>query len=201
MVFLRGRRGPVDYIVAGLGNPGPQYAKTKHNCGYFVLDLLADRHHTRVDRVKFRSLSGLARIDGKKVLLLKPQTFMNRSGEAVGEALRYYRVEPERLIVIFDDVELPPGKIRVRPGGASGGHNGMRSIISHLGTDAFPRVKIGIGRPVHKDDMADWVTSRFSSGERKQMDEVFRHAADAVELVLRDSPEAAAVRYNGMEIR
>ena len=147
--------GPVEWIVVGLGNPGPKYDWTRHNVGFLVVDELADRANIPVQRVKYKALTNTTKLGGKSVLLMKPVTYMNLSGEAVGQAARFYKVPPERVLVISDDVSLPQGKLRIRRSGSAGGHNGLKNIIAHLGTDQFPRVKVGVGnKPRPDSDMA-----------------------------------------------
>lgn len=197
-MFLFHRAGPVEWLVVGLGNPGPKYEWTRHNMGFLVVDELAERLRIPVQRLKHRALTNTAEIGGHSVLLMKPTTYMNLSGQAVGEAARFYKIPPERVLVISDDVALPAGKLRVRRKGSAGGHNGLKDIIAHLGTDAFPRVKVGVGEKPHPDaDMADWVLGRFTGQDKKMMEEAIARAADAVTCVLRDGPEAAMGRFNG----
>ena len=187
----------VTWLVVGLGNPGEQYENTRHNVGFQVADELAERADIPVQRLKFRALTGTAELGGEKVLLLKPVTYMNLSGEAVGEAARFYKVPPERVLVVSDDVSLPVGRLRVRRGGSAGGHNGLKSIIQHLGTDQFPRVKIGVGAKPHPDyDMADWVLGKFTGEDKKTIDEAVKRAADAVECYIRDGADRAMNRFN-----
>ena len=196
-MFLK--KSTVEWIVVGLGNPGAEYAKTRHNVGFRTADLLAKEAGVKVDRSRFRALTRLAELAGHKVLLLKPQTFMNNSGEAVHLAAMYYKVPISRILVISDDVSLPVGKIRVRAEGSAGGHNGLKSIISHLGSQDFPRVKIGVGAKPHPDyDLADWVLSTFSSAEETDLAPALEHAAGAVQELIRSGPSAAAAKYNGL---
>lgn len=181
----------------GLGNPGEQYEYTRHNAGFLTIDELAERKQVPVQRLKHRALTNTVELAGVKVLLMKPVTYMNLSGEAVGEAARFYKIPPERVLVISDDVSLPLGKLRIRKSGSAGGHNGLKSIIQHLGTDAFPRLKIGVGGKPHPDyDMADWVLSKFTGEDRQVMDEAVRRAADAVECFLKDGPDRAMGKFN-----
>ena len=188
------------WLVVGLGNPGKGYEKSRHNTGFLVLDELAKRTGARVTRLKFKSLTDTVTLGGQKVLLMKPQTFMNLSGEAVGRAASYYKIPPERVLVLFDDVSLPPGRLRVRPNGSAGGHNGLKSIIAHLGSQDFPRVKVGVGEKPHPDyDLADWVLSGFSAADQKLIDQVLPLAADAAELVISQGCQAAMSRFNGLK--
>ena len=184
------------YIIAGLGNPTKEYDKTRHNVGFAVIDRLADRYGIDVSERKHKALCGRGAIEGQKVLLLKPQTFMNLSGESIRAAMDYYKVTPEELIVVYDDISLEPGQLRIRLKGSAGGHNGIKNIIAHLGTQEFPRVKVGIGAKPLRMDLADYVLSRFGSGEQKPMDEAFQEAAQAVAAMLTDGPERAMNHYN-----
>ena len=189
--------GPVDFLVAGLGNPGKQYEGTRHNAGFAALEALADKLDVRVDRVRFKSYCGEARIGGTKVLLLMPQTFMNLSGEAVRDAMQFYKIPPERCLILFDDISLPVGTIRVRRKGSDGGQRGMRSIITLTGSDQFPRVKIGIGGKPHPDyDLAAWVLSHFSKEEAPLLLEAARNAAEAACLIVRGQTDEAMNRYS-----
>lgn len=187
----------VEFLIVGLGNPGAKYAGTRHNAGFDALDWAARRWGIRVDRARFDALTGTGEAAGHKVLLLKPQTFMNLSGQAVGKAAAFYKVPAQNVIVLFDDISLAPGRLRLRKAGSAGGHNGVKSIISQIGQE-FPRVKIGVGAKPHPDyDLADWVLSRFTAQERKSLDPAIDRAAEAVETVLKEGIERAASRYNG----
>lgn len=189
--------GPVDFIIAGLGNPGKQYEGTRHNAGYMVLEALEERLRARVTRLRFHSFCGEADIGERRVLLLKPQTFMNNSGEAVREAMHFYRVPPERTLILLDDITLPVGGVRVRRKGSDGGQRGMRSIIEQTGSDQFPRVKIGVGEKPHPDyDLAKWVLSRFTDEEKPRLLEAVRHGADAAVLIAQDQVDEAMNRYS-----
>ena len=169
-MFSWKRPGPAEWLVVGLGNPGPKYEWTRHNVGFLVIDQLADRENLPVQRLKHKALTNTALIGGKPVLLMKPTTYMNLSGEAVGEAARFYKIPPDRVLVVSGDVSLPQGKLRVRRSGSAGGHNGLKNIIAHLGTDQFPRIKVGVGGKPHPDsDMADWVLSKFTGPDRQAM--------------------------------
>lgn len=197
-MFFSKRPGPVEWLVVGLGNPGPKYEWTRHNMGFLVIDELAERESIPVQRLKFKALTNTAVIGGKSVLLMKPTTYMNLSGEAVGQAARFYKIPPERVLVISDDVALPQGKLRVRRSGSAGGHNGLKNIIAHLGSDQFPRVKVGVGGKPHPDsDMADWVLSPFTGQDRKAMEEAIARAADAVTLLLDKGVDQAMAKFNG----
>lgn len=192
-------RSPVQWLIVGLGNPGREYDRTRHNVGYQALDRLAEQLGVKVSRLRFRALTAQATVAGQKVLLVKPQTFMNASGLSVQPAAAFYKIPPERILVLFDDISLPPGKIRVRAEGSAGGHNGLKSIISALGSQTFPRVKIGVGEKPHPDyDLKDWVLSRPSAQEQKLLNTALDHAVDAVEVILKDGCAAAASQYNGL---
>ena len=197
MFFGRNRGTGAEWLVVGLGNPGEQYENTRHNVGFRVADELAGRADIPIQRLRFRALTNTTELGGEKVLLLKPVTYMNLSGEAVGEAARFYKVPPERVLVVSDDVSLPVGKLRLRRGGSAGGHNGLKSIIQHLGTDQFPRIKIGVGQKPHPDyDMADWVLGKFTGEDKKTVDTAVQRAADAVECYIRDGADRAMNRFN-----
>lgn len=182
-------------LVVGLGNPGRQYARSRHNVGFRCLDLVAERLGAKFSRRAFNAYLAMAQRGGAKVLLAKPQTFMNLSGESVGRIAHYYGLAPERLLVIYDDMDLPLGRIRIRESGSSGGHKGMQSIIHALGTDAFPRLRIGIGRSAIVEG-ASYVLGRFAPEEEGALVEVLRRAADAVEVILTEGPAVAMNRYN-----
>ncbi|MEQ2521476.1 aminoacyl-tRNA hydrolase [Ruthenibacterium sp. CLA-JM-H11] len=187
----------VEFLIAGLGNPGAKYAGTRHNAGFDALDWAARRWGIRVDRARFDALTGTGEAAGHKVLLLKPQTFMNLSGQAVGKAAAFYKVPAQNVIVLFDDISLAPGRLRLRKAGSAGGHNGVKSIISQIGQE-FPRVKIGVGAKPHPEyDLADWVLSRFTPDERKAMEARYDDVADALEMMMKGQFEAAQSRYNG----
>ena len=192
-----GKSNSVEWLVVCLGNVGDQYDNTRHNIGFEVADELAERKNIPVQKLKHKALTNTTEIGGKKVLLMKPVTYMNLSGEAAGEAARFYKVPPERVLVVCDDVALPAGKLRIRKGGSAGGHNGLKSLIQHLGTDQFPRVRIGVGQKPHPDyDMADWVLGKFQGEDRKTMDAAVKRAADAVECLLREGADRAMNKFN-----
>ena len=189
--------GSVSWLIVFLGNPGPKYACTRHNAGFMAGDALAKKLGVSINRLRFKALTAAAEINGEKVLLMKPQTFMNLSGEAVGQAARFYKIPPERVLVVSDEISLPLGKLRVRPKGSAGGHNGLKSIIASLGSDAFPRIRIGVGAPPHPDyDMADWVLSVFRNQDLEDMLAASDHAAEAVTTYISDGPERAMNRFN-----
>ena len=180
------------FIIAGLGNPTLQYEGTRHNAGFDVIDTLAGKYNISVDGRKNRALIGKGIIEGKKVILAKPQTYMNLSGESLGGLVDYYKVDEEsEFLVVYDDISLDVGQLRIRKKGSAGGHNGMKNIISHLGTEVFPRIKVGVGEKPKKYDLADYVLSRFSKEERAIMEEGYQKAVEAVEMILRGEMDEA----------
>lgn len=191
------RKGERMYIIVGIGNPGKQYAHTRHNVGFDTIDVLAERYGISVDAKKHKALYGKGIVEGNRVVLAKPQTFMNLSGESVRELIDFYKIdETEELIVIYDDISLEPGQLRLRAKGSAGGHNGIKNIIAHLGGQAFKRVKVGVGEKPKGYDLADYVLSRFSKAEREKVDVSLERAADAVVRILTDNMEAAMNEYN-----
>ncbi len=184
------------YLIAGLGNPTKEYDKTRHNVGFSVIDVLADRYRIDISEKKHKALCGRGVIEGQKVLLLKPQTFMNLSGESIRAAADYYKIEPEEMIVIYDDISLDPGQLRIRLKGSAGGHNGIKNIIANLGTQDFPRIKVGVGAKPPRMDLADYVLSRFGVGEQKLMEEAFGEAAEAAVMMMTDGAERAMNHFN-----
>ncbi len=191
------RSGGIQYIIAGLGNPGPKYDSTRHNVGYLCVDALAQKYGKAADRLKFKALTAEITLCDQKALLLKPVTFMNLSGDAVAAAAQYYKVPPERVLVISDDISLPPGRLRVRRKGSDGGHNGLKSIIMRLDSEDFPRIKIGIGQKPHPDyDLAKWVLSAFSSAEQKPLEEALGQSIKAAELIVSGQIDEAMNRFN-----
>lgn len=184
------------YIIAGLGNPTKEYEKTRHNVGFDTIDILADKLGISLTEKKHRAYCGKGIIGGQRVLLLKPQTYMNNSGESLRDAADFYKVEPEQILIIYDDISLEPGQLRIRKKGSAGGHNGIKSIIAHLGSQDFPRIKIGVGAKPERMDLADYVLSRFSPAEREKMEEAFREGAEAVQMFLLEGADAAMNRYN-----
>lgn len=185
------------FIIAGLGNPTGEYAGTRHNIGFDVIDVIAERNHISVMECKHKALIGKGHIDGQRVILVKPQTYMNLSGEAVREIVRYYKADPEtELIVIYDDVSLAVGQLRIRKKGSAGGHNGIKNIIAQLGSDVFLRIKMGVGEKPKGYDLADYVLGHFNKEERKIMDESADRAAEAVRYMLRDETDTAMNLYN-----
>ena len=183
-------------LIAGLGNPGKEYENTRHNAGFLVLDTLAKKLGADLSERKHRALCGKAVIGGQKVILLKPQTYMNSSGESIRAAADYYKVPPEDILVVYDDISLAPGQLRIRAKGSAGGHNGIKSIIAHLGTQEFPRVKVGIGEKPPRMDLADYVLGHFSSGEKKIMEEAAKEAADAICEIVNVGIEQAMNDHN-----
>ena len=191
---------PIEWLVVGLGNPGPKYENTRHNAGFRALDAYCGHSGQRIERLKFKALTGEGQFGGHRVLFLKPQTFMNLSGEAVRDAAAFYKVPPERIVVLFDDISLEVGRLRVRAKGSAGGQNGVKSIIYHLQSDQFPRVKIGIGGKPHPDyDLADWVLSKFQGVDLQKIDEAAQRAWQAAEEIIRNGAAAAAQRINGTQ--
>jgi len=195
-MFLKAS-GSVAWLVVFLGNPGPRYECTRHNAGFMTGDALARALGVSIDRLRFKALTAAADINGEKVLLMKPQTFMNLSGEAVGEAARFYKIPPEHVLVVSDEISLPLGRLRLRTKGSAGGHNGLKSIIAALGSDAFPRIRLGVGAPPHPDyDMADWVLSVFRNQDLEDMRAAADRAAQAVISYISDGPERAMNKFN-----
>ena len=188
----------VSFVVCGLGNPGARYDGTRHNAGFMAVDLLAAKQNIRVNRLKFKALYGEGEAGGARVILLKPQTFMNASGESVREALAFYKLPPERLVVLADDIALPPGKLRIREKGSDGGHNGLKSIIYQLSSDRFYRIKIGVGSPPHPEyDIVDWVLGRLCEEEKKTVGSAVERAAEAVSDIITLGYQKAAGKHNG----
>ena len=197
MLFGNGTGG-VDWVLVCLGNPGEKYENTRHNVGFMVADELGERQHAPIQKLKFRALTNIFTISGEKVLVMKPVTYMNMSGEAVRQAADFYKVPPDHVLVVLDDTALAVGKLRVRRGGSAGGHNGLKSIIQHLGTDQFPRLRVGVGEKPHPDyDLADWVLGRFTGEDKKAIDAAVKRAADGVECILKDGLEQGMNRFNG----
>ena len=184
------------FLIAGLGNPGKEYENTRHNAGFMVLDALADKLGADISEKKHKALCGRAVIGGQKVILLKPQTYMNSSGESIRAAADYYKVDPEDILVVYDDISLAPGQIRIRKKGSAGGHNGIKNIIANLGTDRFMRVKVGVGEKPKNWDLADYVLSPFTKDERPLVNLAIEHAAKAIEQMLNGDVDAAMNEYN-----
>ena len=197
MLFGRNKAPGVSWLVVGLGNLGEEYERTRHNAGFEVVDLLAQSLGVRIQRLKFKALIAAADIGDQKVLLMKPTTYMNLSGEAVEQAVSFYKVPPEHILVISDEVALPPGKLRIRASGSAGGHNGLKNIILHLHSDQFPRIRVGVGNTPHPDyDMADWVLGRPMGEDRKALDEAEKKAAEAIGVILEKGLDRAMEKYN-----
>ena len=191
------RPGGISWLVVFLGNPGTKYEMTRHNAGFMAGDAMAKAQGAAINRSRFKALTGTCDIGGETVMLMKPQTFMNLSGEAVAQAVSFYKLAPDHVIVVSDEVALPIGKLRIRTKGSAGGHNGIKNIIAHLGTDVFPRVKVGVGAPSHPDyDMVDWVIGSFSAQEKKIVDEALDRALDAAECIISRGVTEAQNRFN-----
>ena len=187
----------VSWLVVFLGNPGTKYDGTRHNAGFMAADAMAKASGVEINKAKFKALTAVCQIGGEKVMLMKPQTFMNLSGEAVAEAVNFYKIKPSNVIVVSDEVSLQTGKLRIRRKGSAGGHNGLKNIIAHLGTDEFPRIRMGVGAPPHPDyDMADWVLSVFKNQDAVEIQEAARRAAEAVECYITQGPDKAMNLYN-----
>ena len=197
-MFFHRSGGGVSWLLVGLGNPGAKSASTRHNMGFLALDGLADREGFRFNKLRFRAWTAQWKVGDQQVLVMKPQTYMNLSGEAVRQAVDFYKIPPERVLVVSDDTALAVGRLRIRKGGSAGGHNGLKNIIQHLGTDQFPRVRVGVGEKPHPDyDMADWVLGKFQGEDKKAIDGAVKRAADAVECFLKEGPDRAMNRFNG----
>ena len=195
--MLFSKPGGVSWLVVFLGNPGPRYEGTRHNAGFMTADAFAKAHRVSLNRARFHALTASCELGGEKVLLMKPQTYMNLSGEAAREAARFYKVPPEHVLVVSDEISLPIGKLRIRTKGSAGGHNGLKSLISCLGTEDFPRIRLGVGAPPHPDyDMADWVLSSFKNQDAVDMQNAAERAAKAIEAYILEGPDKAMNRYN-----
>lgn len=189
--------GPPEFAIVGLGNPGSKYETTRHNTGFMFIDVLADKYDTKVNKIQFKAVTGQAFISGHKCLLVKPQTFMNESGQSLRELASFYKLPPENIIVVFDDISLPCGKMRIRRKGSDGGHNGIKSIIYHLNSDKFPRIKMGVGEKPHTQyDLADWVLSNFSMDEMAEMRKAAEKAVTAVEYMVGGDIDKAMSNFN-----
>ena len=198
LFFGKKSAGGAQWLLVCLGNYGQKYENTRHNIGFMAADRLIEKRDLRCNRLRFRALTELIDFGASKALLMKPQTYMNLSGEAVGEAARFYKIPADHVLVIYDDVSLPLGKLRVRGNGSAGGHNGIKNIIAHLGTDAFPRVKVGVGMPEHPEhEMIDWVIGSFSPAERKVIDGALDRALSAAECIVEKGVTEAQNRFNG----
>lgn len=189
-----------NWLIVGLGNPGREYEKTRHNCGFRAIDVLAEQLGVKIDKLKFQGLYAQVNYNGGKLFLLKPQTYMNLSGRSVLQLSAYFHIPPQRIIVMFDDISLEPGRLRIRPNGSAGGHNGIKSIIQELGSQEFPRVKIGVGaKPNPNYDLADWVLSTFTANEEKALTPALENAAKAALSILDHGVPETANRFNGMK--
>ncbi len=196
MLFGGSKKG-VEQIIVFLGNPGEQYEHTRHNVAWAVADALAEELNVPIQRLKFRALTHVCTVGGKKTMLMKPVTYMNLSGEAVGEAARFYKLQPQQVLVVCDDVALPPGKLRLRAQGSAGGHNGLKSIEQHLGSQDYPRLRVGVGAKPHPDfDLADWVLARPQGEDAKAIDDAVQRAAKAIPDILKLGVQRAQERVN-----
>ncbi len=198
-MFFKGKDGGGPrWIVAFLGNPESKYERTRHNAGFMAASVLEDKRGIKTNKLKFHAFTNVAEFGGERVLFMRPQTYMNLSGDAVAPAAAFYKIPAERIIVVFDDMSLPIGKLRVKRNGSAGGHNGIKSIIAKLGTDQFPRVKIGIGAPPHPDyDVIDWVIGKLNDADFKVINEAAAVALDAVEEIIENGVNSAMNKYNG----
>lgn len=185
------------YLVTGLGNPGKQYDMTRHNIGFHTIDYIADEYGVKINKLKYKALYGECSVCGEKTYLIKPQTYMNLSGESIAEFANFFKVPPQNIIVISDDINIAAGRLRIRPKGSAGGHNGLKSIIYMLQSDEFPRIRMGVGAPHHEDyDLADYVLGRFAKDEIPIMEDAIKRAKLAVEEIIRNGPQSAMNKYN-----
>ncbi len=197
-MFFKKDAGGVSWLLVCLGNPGDKYENTRHNVGFMVADEMAERQSKPIQRLKFKALTNVLDISGERVLVMKPITYMNLSGEAVRQAADFYKIPPERVLVVSDDTALPVGRLRIRVKGSAGGHNGLKNIIQHLGTDQFPRLRVGVGEKPYPDyDMADWVLGKFSGEDKKKIDASVKRAADAVACILSEGIDRGMGKFNG----
>lgn len=196
-MLLGAKSAAVDWLVVGLGNPGAKYEHTRHNMGFLTVDLLAEQAGVKLNKVKFKSAYNIIPFAGSKCLVMKPQTYMNLSGESVGEAARFYKIPADHVLVISDDVSLPAGKLRIRGGGSAGGHNGLKNIIQHLGTDRFPRIKVGVGSPrPGEHDMVDWVMGKPMGEDRTAVEDALDRAGEAAKTLITEGIDRAMNRFN-----
>ena len=192
-----GGNGKIEYVIAGLGNPGMEYEGTRHNAGFFTVDTLASQCNTEINRLRFKGKTADVTIEGKRCLLLKPTTYMNNSGESVVQALSFYKIDISKLIVVYDDISLEPGKLRIRRKGSHGGHNGIRSIIELTGSEDFLRIKMGVGKKPHPDyDLAKWVLGKFDPDNAKKLGEAAENACECIKLMVQDKTDEAMNKYN-----
>ena len=197
MFFKRSGGSGIQWLVVGLGNPGAKYESTRHNMGFLVVDKLAQNEKLKFNKLRFKAWTATWEVSGEKVLLMKPQTYMNLSGEAVGQAARFYKIPADHVLVISDDIALPAGKLRIRAGGSAGGHNGLKNIIQHLGTDRFPRIKVGVGSPQQAEhDIADWVTGKPMGEDQKVIIEALDKAVAAIPVLIGQGVDRAMNRFN-----
>ena len=197
MFFKRSGGSGIQWLVVGLGNPGAKYESTRHNMGFLVVDKLAQNEKLKFNKLRFKAWTATWEVGGEKVLLMKPQTYMNLSGEAVGQAARFYKISADHVLVISDDIALPAGKLRIRAGGSAGGHNGLKNIIQHLGTDRFPRIKVGVGSPQQAEhDIADWVTGKPMGEDQKVIIEALDKAVAAIPVLIEQGVDRAMNRFN-----
>ena len=197
MFFNRNGSGGVEWLLVGLGNPGSKYESTRHNMGWLALDSLMEKEKFALNKLRFKAWTGMLDYKGHKILVMKPQTYMNLSGESVGEAARFYKVPADHVLVISDDVSLPAGKLRIRGGGSAGGHNGLKNIIQHLGTDRFPRIKVGVGSPrPGEHDMVDWVMGKPMGEDRTAVEDALDRAGDAAKTLITEGIDRAMNRFN-----
>ena len=196
-MFFNRNRGGVTWLVVGLGNPGSKYESTRHNMGFLAVDLLAEKEKFKCNKLRFRAWTAIVELGGEKVLVMKPQTYMNLSGESVGEAARFYKIPADHVLVISDDISLPTGKLRIRAGGSAGGHNGLKNIIQHLGTDQFPRIKVGVGSPQQAGyDVVDWVIGKPMGEDQKILLDTLHRAANAVPVLIAHGVDKAMNCFN-----